>query len=209
MILKGVMTIYREQRDVTTYAIRNADSSARQVILEHPIRSGWTLAADEKPEEQGATHYRFRVAVEAGKTEKLKIEEARPEVSRIGISGLSDAQVRTYVQEGTIRTPVDASLRKIVAKKAEVFNVDEQIRVKQQEREAIDRDQARLRENMKALRGSAEEKALLQRYTKQLDAQEDQLAVLQKQTEDLKAKRAALQAELDAMVMEIQIDERM
>ena len=40
-------------------------------------------------------------------------------------------------------------------------------------------DQQRLRENMKALRGSAEEKQLLQRYTRQLDAQETRLDALQ------------------------------
>ena len=208
-IVKGMMTIYREQRDVTTYTIRNADSAPRQVIVEHPIRSGWKLTGSAKPEESGATHYRFRVAVQPGKTEKLTIEEGRPEASRINVSGLSDAQVTTYAQEGTVRAPLDASLRKIIAKRSEVSDIEQQIKAKQLEREAIDRDQARLRENMKALRGSAEEKALLQRYTKQLDTQEDQLATLQKQTEDLKAKRAALQVGLDAMVMEIQIDERM
>ena len=43
----------------------------------------------------------------------------------------------------------------------------------QQDMKSIDKDQGRLRENMKALKGSPEEKALLQRYTKQLDSQED------------------------------------
>ena len=42
----------------------------------------------------------------------------------------------------------------------------------------IARDQERLRENMKALRGSAEEKQLLQRYTRQLDEQETRLDAL-------------------------------
>ena len=36
----------------------------------------------------------------------------------------------------------------------------------------------RLRENVKALKGSAEEKALLQRYTKQLNSQESRLEEL-------------------------------
>ena len=45
----------------------------------------------------------------------------------------------------------------------------------QQEMESIDKDQSRLRENIKALKGSSEEKALLQRYTKELDDQEDRL----------------------------------
>ena len=78
---------------------------------------------------------------------------------------------------------------------------------RQQEMDAIDKDQARLRENMKALKGSAEEKALLQRYTRQLDGQEDRLAALKKENVDLQGKRATLQAQLNVMVQEIAADE--
>jgi hypothetical protein len=77
----------------------------------------------------------------------------------------------------------------------------------QQEMESIDKDQSRLRENMKALKGSPEEKALLQRYSKQLDGQEDRLAALQKEVADRIAKRNQLQSEVDAMVMKLTIDE--
>ncbi len=78
---------------------------------------------------------------------------------------------------------------------------------RQQEMEAIDKDQARLRENMKALKGSAEEKALLQRYTRQLDEQEDRLAALKKENADLMAKRLKLQGELDGLVEQIAANE--
>ena len=102
---------------------------------------------------------------------------------------------------------VEVELRKTMRKKFEIFNVEQEIKSRQQESELIDKDQARLRENMKALRGSPEEKALLQRYTRELDAQEDRLAGLRKEISDLKAKRAELQAELDTMVMQIGVDE--
>ena len=74
---------------------------------------------------------------------------------------------------------------------------------------SIDKDQGRLRENMKALKGSPEEKALLQRYTNQRDSQEDRLAALQKQAADLKAKRAQLQPEMDDLVAKITFDEKL
>ena len=45
---------------------------------------------------------------------------------------------------------------------------------------AITLHRQRLRENIKALKGSAEEKALLQRYTKQLNGQESRLEELKK-----------------------------
>ena len=94
-----------------------------------------------------------------------------------------------------------------MGKKFEIFNMEQEIKSLQQETELIDKDQARLRENMKALRGSPEEKALLQRYTGELNAQEDRLAALRKEISGLKAKRARLQAELDTMVMQIGVDE--
>ena len=67
-------------------------------------------------------------------------------------------------------------------------------------------DQGRLRENMKALRGSAEEKALLQRYTKQLDDQETQIAALRKKIQDTETQRDAAQAQLETMIDELHVE---
>lgn len=206
-VVKGVMSMYAEEREATTYIVHNADSVARQVVLEHPIRSGWKLLDDMKPEESSATRYRFRVAVEPGKTETFTIKECRPEVSRIYVSNVTDNQLAAYVHEGSVKPELEAELRKVLAKKFDIFNVDQDLKSVQQEMELIDKDQSRLRENMKALKGSPEEKALLQRYTKQLDGQEDRLAALQKEAANRKAKRNQLQSELDAMVMKLTIAE--
>jgi hypothetical protein len=66
--------------------------------------------------------------------------------------------------------------------------------------ENIGVDQTRLRENLKALKGSAEEKALVQRYTRALDAQEDQMDSLRKSGDDLRKKRESAQADLDKLI---------
>jgi hypothetical protein len=206
-IVKGVMKVTREERDTTTYTIHNADSTSRQVILEHPIREQWKLAEGTKPEESGSTHYRFRVAVAPGKTEKFVVKESRPAETSIYVSTITDTQVAAFVEEKTIKPPVEEALRRVIAKKNEISAVEQEMRLRQTEMEAIDKDQARLRENMKALKGSPEEKALLQRYTKQLDGQEDRLAELKKENADLQVKRTKLQAELDRMVQEIAANE--
>jgi hypothetical protein len=207
IIVKGVMKMIREKRDTTTYTIHNADTTARQVVVEHPIRDGWVLGDGLKPTDVGTAHYRFRVAVEPGKTEKLLVKETRPEESRVQISSLSENQVTVFVEEKTIKPDVEAQLRAIIEKKYEIFNVDQEIKVLQTEMEGIDKDQARLRENMKALKGSAEEKALLQRYTKQLDGQEDRLLVLQNEIKAQKLKRVTLQQQLDGMVEAVAVNE--
>jgi DNA repair ATPase RecN len=72
---------------------------------------------------------------------------------------------------------------------------------------SITADQERIRENMKALKGSPEEKAFLQRYTHQLDEQEDRLGVLRSQTTDLTAKCQQAAEQLDKILAEISLDE--
>ncbi len=207
IIVKGVMTVTREERSERVYSVHNADTTPRQVILEHPIRDKWKLADDLKPEDSGARYYRFRVAVAPGKTEKLVIKESRPDYTSIRISAITDNQLKVLVEEKTIKPALEAKLLEITGKRKEIFDVEQEMKSRQQEMEAIDKDQARLRENMKALKGSAEEKALLQRYTRQLDEQEDRLAALKKENADLQGKRTKLQAELDAMVQEIAANE--
>jgi len=208
-IVKGVLAVDREERNATTYVIHNADVAPRQVVLEYPIRSEWKLEEEMKPEESSATRYRFQVEVAPGQTVKFTVRESRPEVSRIHISTLTDGQLAAFVVEGAVSAPEEQELRKLIAKKGEIAAVDQAIKTRQQDVESIEKGQARLRENMKALKGSPEEKALLLRYTRELDGQEDRLATLQKETGEQKAKREGLQAQFEAMVQGISIEEKM
>jgi predicted nucleic acid-binding Zn-ribbon protein len=99
------------------------------------------------------------------------------------------------------------TLRGILDQKNLVDSYDSQIKSRQPEVDSINKDEARLRENMKALKGIPEEKALLQRYTKQLDSQEDRLNALQKEIADLNPKRNKADEDLDQMVQSAALDE--
>jgi predicted RNase H-like nuclease (RuvC/YqgF family) len=98
------------------------------------------------------------------------------------------------------------ALNRITAQKATVEKLEGEMENRQHDIDRIVDDQGRLRENMKALRGSAEEKALLQRYTKQLDEQETQLEGLRKKIQDTETQRDNADAELDKMIDELQLE---
>jgi hypothetical protein len=70
----------------------------------------------------------------------------------------------------------------------------------------IGQDQERIRENMKALKGTAEERALVQRYARQLDEQETRLDTLRREIEGLDQKRRAAQAELTRLIESLALD---
>jgi len=206
-ILRGVMTQTSELRERKTYTVRNEDTSLRSVMIEHPIRAEWRLDADSpKPEENSAGLYRFRLTVAPKKTEKLVVRETRPLFTHYELSSLTDEHIMLFLREKTINADVEQALRKIVGQKNEVAKFQAQIDQRQKEVNRIFQDQQRLRENMKALKGSAEEKALTQRYTQQLADQETRLEALRREMEDLETKRQQAQGELNDMIQQFSLD---
>jgi hypothetical protein len=206
-IAKGMMILTQEQRESRKYVLHNSDEAPRQVIIEHPAREGWKLAEGPKPEETSASFLRFRVAVGPGKTENLEIEEFHPEDSQYELSDLDDKEVVFLTDQKRITPAMEQAFRKILDQKNLVDNLETQLKARHAELDAINKDQARVRENMKALKGSAEEKALLQRYTRQLDSQEDRLNKLNETIDDLQSKRDQADEQLDKVVQEITLDE--
>jgi hypothetical protein len=207
VIAKGVMVMTREQRATKKYAIHNSDKSPRQVIIEHPAREGWKLAGGAKPEETSASFHRFRVPVEAGKTAELRVEEFHPLDTRVELTDLSSDEITLLVDQKRLTPALDQAFRKILGQKNQISSLDAEMKTRQQEIDSIAGDQGRIRENMKALKGSAEEKTLLQRYTQQLNTQEDRLATLRSENAGLKAKRQQAEKDLDQMLQTLTLDE--
>jgi hypothetical protein len=205
-IHKGVMIHESETREKKTYTFRNEDTSPRAVIVEHPVRSGYRLRSAVQPAETAADWMRFRLEVGAKQTAELVVEEARPIAASYLLTDINDNLVATFVQQRSIDKSVEDALRKVLAQKAVIQELETQSSAREEETQKIFDDQQRLRENLKALKGSPEEKALVQRYTQQLNAQESRLESIRKETEQIEAKKDAAQAELDRIIQELSFD---
>src|SRR6267154_1259592 len=204
---KGTMTQVSEEQQRTTYTLRNQDATPRVLVIEHPARTGWTFLKNSKqPEEQAPGTSRFRMEVAQNATAMLPVEEVHPLFTTYQISDLTDDQIVYFSKQGSVTADMADALKKINAQKAVVAKLEQEMEDRQKDIDRIVDDQGRLRENMKALRGSAEEKALLQRYTKQLDDQETQLAALRKKIQDTEAQRDAPQTQLETMIDELHLE---
>jgi hypothetical protein len=202
----GAMIQESEIREKKTYTFRNEDTSARTVIVEHPVRRGYQLCSDVQPAETTAAWKRFRVPVESKQTTSLVVEEARRDSTTFAITNITSDQVAVFVREKSIDKTVQDALEKIVAQKAVVADLDSKKSDRDDEQMQIFDDQQRLRENMKSLKGSPEEKRLLERYTQQLDAQENRLEALRKEIQQLEAQKQNAQDALDKMIEELTLD---
>jgi DNA repair exonuclease SbcCD ATPase subunit len=206
-IAKGTMTQISELHERTFYTVRNQDNAARSVIIEHLARTDAALAKGTKePEERAPGVYRFKLDVPGKSTASLPVEEIRVLQSNYEIANLGDDQIAVFSKNGTITPDMAQALQKISAQKAVVSKLEEGMEDRQKDIDRIVEDQGRLRENMKALKGSSEEKALLQRYTKQLDQQETQLESLRKSIQDTEAQRDKANEQLETMIADLQLE---
>ena len=207
-IAKGIMTMTKEEHKTNRFTIRNADTDSRQVIVEYPAEDGWKLApATPQPEESTESYYRFRVPVDAGKTAELTVEAIHPDESRVELTSLDDDVVAVLTQQKRITPALQQAFDGILKQKLKVEEISGQIAERRRESDQITADQGRIRENMKALKGSSEEKALLQRYVGQLDSQESRLAALRKESADLTVQESQAKTEFDRVVMAVNLDE--
>jgi hypothetical protein len=207
-IAKGVMVLTHEQNDTHEYIVRNADKSPRQIVIEHPARDGWKLVdGAPKPEETTASFLRFRLNVAPGATEHLTVTECHPDEAQFEIDDFDDKKLALLVESKSLTPDALQAIRKVLDQKNVVDHFGSEIGSRQHEVDAIGKDQARVRENMKALKGSSEERALLQRYAHQLDQQEDRLNVLQKEISDLNDKKDKADEKLDRIIQGIVMDE--
>jgi predicted nucleic acid-binding Zn-ribbon protein len=127
-------------------------------------------------------------------------------VTTYALSAIAGDQGDIFMNAKIPSPEVEKALKLLVAKKNTVKDFDRQIMTLQQQQTSIAEDQQRLRENMKALKGSAEEKELLQRYTRQLNSQEDQLDRLKKELADLRGQRETALADFNKSIQEMKLD---
>jgi hypothetical protein len=199
-IANGVVIHEMEERAAWTYSARNANATPVTLLIEHATRPGWTLTSDVPPAEKTASAERFRLPLDAGQEAALAVREVRPTQTSISIGELTDQYIASGMRQGMFTEELLRALKPVIDKRVELAGVERQIEALDSQEKAIETDQNRLRENMKALRGSAEEKQLLQRYTRQLNDQEDKLEALRKNKEQAESAQAKLRAEMHALI---------
>ena len=200
VVANGVMVHHSSVTEKRTYTIRNNDGAARTMLIEHPVRTGYLLRSPTRPVETTAKEMRFRVTVPAQKTVAFAVEEASAISTNYTVIQLDAPTVARFVADGSLPPSVLKALQAVQAQNTIVAESRREIAQIAAEGERIRKSQERVRENLKALKGSAEEKLLVQRYTRQLDEQETRLGQLEKQGEALEAKLKAEQQELNRLI---------
>ena len=202
----GILIQETEDRASWAYTARNEDAQAVTLVIEHPQRSGWKLAPGQIPAESTPAAHRFRLVIEPKKEAALSVREVRTGETRLAIGDFTEWQLTQLATSGAATESLQKAMAPIFAKRSELAGLERRLAALEAQQNTIVQDQQRLRENMKALRGSAEEKQLLQRYTRQLDDQENKLEALRKEVADATQRRDRARDELNALIANLAVE---
>jgi hypothetical protein len=199
----GILVASQEDRAVWNYTARNEDASPRTLVVEHPLRPGWTVSTDPAPAETSAVSARYRLALPSKQEASLTVTERHAGDVIYRLVDFDDRTIVVLVRGGVNEATLRRALQPLTDKRGELAEADARLATLNAEIAEMTRDQERVRENMKALRGTAEEKALTQRYAKELNDQEDRLASLRDEQKKATADRDARRRELNELVAKL------
>jgi len=213
VIAKGVLT--EHYRDIVTrdYAIRNAATDSRTVVLEHARLNDYQLNSEStaKPDETTPTLYRFRVAVASGATIHFKVAESHAYPRTVQVGNINDQQIKVLLQEMGEKPednpdflkqlqPVLDAQRKLADLNARKRAVDTDIK-------GLHDEEERQRANITALKDA--DKQAQQRFVNDLSHTEDQIVQKQKDQQALDTETRAAQQALADLVQGINFDQKL
>jgi hypothetical protein len=180
-IIKGLVQTTTKLRETKTYNVKNRSEQDRTVLIEHPFRTDFKLTSKE-PKERARDVYRFEVAVAPGKSAKQEVVEERELVNQIAITNLDDNSMRLIFNSNVTSKKVIEALKKSQDMKIKMGDTQRELAHGRQQLADIERDQTRIRANLKDTPSSA---AAYKKYLEKLDAQEGEIDKLTAKIKEL------------------------
>src|SRR5260370_12593333 len=196
---RGMVTTKYAAEETRTYTVRNVDQKAKTLIIEHPVRPGYTLLS-QKPKEKTATNYRFELPLAAGATQEFAVNEERVYEQSMAVTNLSPDILLSYVQNRSLSDAGPRQLQRVAHQKRQIAENDRALQDVDAQMHSSTADEGRVRRNIQTLNNVAGQQQQAQTYARQLDTQEQQLASLRDKQSELQKKKSALQGELDKLV---------
>jgi hypothetical protein len=179
--------------------VRNVDHKAKTLIVEHPLRQGYTLL-NQKPMEKTATAYRFELALGTDSTQTFPVSEERIYSQSYSVSNMTPDTLFTYIQNVALSDAGKRQLQAVADKKAQIAENDRALQDAASQVTSLTSDEDRIRRNIESLNNVSGQQQQVQNYARQLDAHEQQWAALRDRQADLQKKKTALSAELDKLI---------
>ncbi|HYX42007.1 MAG TPA: carboxypeptidase-like regulatory domain-containing protein, partial [Pyrinomonadaceae bacterium] len=182
-IAGGVLQAHYHEEEKKVYTLTNQTERARVVYIEHPVRAEWELdpKLTQQPAERTARYYRFRVELAPHAKVELPVVERHELLNTYVLANFSPRALELFVTRRYIDEQTRTALQHLLDLKARINQLDGRLQAINAELAGIGEDQKRLRDNIAALKNTAEAKQLIARYVAKADEQETRIEQLTKE----------------------------
>jgi hypothetical protein len=196
---RGVLIAKMAAEETRTYTARNVDQKAKTLIIEHPLRAGYTLLS-QKPIEKTPSAYRFEIQLAAGAAEKFAVSEERVYDRSMTVMNLTPNILLTYVQNRDLSDAGRRQLQQIADRKSQLTGTQSAIQDVENQIRDLTADEDRVRRNIESLNQVSGQQQQVQNYARQLDAHEQQLAGLRDRQAELQKQRSELETQISKAI---------
>jgi hypothetical protein len=201
--VKGVLYTTTRQVEGRTYRAVNRSGQERALLIEHPYRPDFRLTSKDQPAERARDVYRFELKLPAGKSASQTVTEERDLQSQVALTNADDNSIRVFLQGDVTSPKVKEALRHALELKGKVETTRQDLAHAQQQLTDIERDQQRIRANLKETPPSAE---AYKKYLAKLDAQETEVDTLREQIKKLQDDQVARQKDYDSFLANLDVE---
>jgi hypothetical protein len=202
-IKKGIAYSTTRLREEKTYRAVNRSQDDQKLVIEHPYRPEFKLASDLKPSERTRDMYRFEVKLPKGQAAEVPVIEERDLVQTVVLTNSNDQQIRFFLQQQFLSSAVRDALEKALALRGTLAATQRELEQVNRQLAHIEKDQGRLRENLKATPPTA---AAYKRYLEKLDTQESELERLQTKRDQLQVQESQSRKAFESYLMALNVE---
>ena len=196
---RGVLTTKVAAEETQTYTIRNVDQKAKTLLLEHPLRQGYTLL-NQKPAEKTPTAYRFEIPLAAGGSQEYAVAEERVYDQSYNVTDMTPDRITVYLQNRELSAAGRQQLQNIANQKSQLAETQNAITGAGSQVRDLTGDEDRIRQNIQSLNNVSGQQQLVQTYAHQLDTHEQQLATLRDRLAELQNRKSAQETALNQAI---------
>lgn len=179
-IVDGFIEETRKQVQRTSFAFNNKDAArGRTMLVETAKIEGWQLVEPKKAAEETQSLYRFELTLKPSEKATFVVAQENTFLSRIAVAEYDMPTLLAYASDKKASQAVIEAAKKAAALLATMNATAARIAVLGQERQAIDTDQNRIRQNMASIGRDTE---VYRRYLTKFNEQESRLEAILVQT---------------------------
>jgi hypothetical protein len=186
-----------------TYKVSNRSDTDRTLLIEHPNRPDFTLTSKDKPKETARDVLRFELKVPAGKSASQTVTEEKDLFAQVVLSNSDSNQIQVFLRSTAVSDAVKKALSRATELKGKRDLTAQDLALAQQQLGDIERDQDRLRKNLKETPPQSE---AYKKYLAKLDAQEGEIDKLTAKIKELRTAHLDQAKAYDNFLLDLDLD---